>query len=148
MANNWDYVPEEREKAKAGDYRLEVLSASDGFSKTSNNPMITIVVQPNGTSVKISHYFVKNEYFNRNTTEFFDSFGITRGDFNILGWVGAVGAGRLKEDGDYLKVAYFIDPAKAAKLPEWVGEKPERQTITTLGESEDNSPIPFDELPD
>lgn len=142
---NFDYTPEERTKVQAGDYRLEVLSAEEKVSK-SGNPMIVVVVQPNASGIKITHYMVKNEYFNRNMTEFFDSFGITRGDFNLLGWVGAVGAGRLKEDENgYLKVAYFIDQAKAAKLPEWVGEKPERQRITEL---DDNSPTPFDELPD
>jgi len=144
--SNFDYVPEERTKVQAGDYRLEVLSAEETIAKSSGNPMIVIVVQPNGSNIKITKRIVKNEYFNRNMTEFFDSFGITRGDFNLLGWVGAIGAGRLREDDKgYLEVAYFLDSAKAAKLPEWVGEKPERQTITEI---EDSSPTPFDELPD
>jgi hypothetical protein len=143
---NWDYKPEERSRITAGDYRLEVLSAEEKLS-SKGSPMIVVVVRPNKSDVKISHYFVKNEYFNRNITEFFDSFGIERGDFEFLGWVGAVGAGRLKEDEKgYLKVHYFLSPEKAEKLPPWVGEKPERQKVSELG-GDFNESIPDEDLP-
>lgn len=133
--SNWDsYIPEESPKAEAGDFRCEVIAAEEGESKSSGKPMIIITVKPNGSNAKVKCYMVKNEYFNRNITSFFDSFGITRGDFNLLGWVGAVGAGKFAlDDEGYLKLKWFLSPKQAEKLPEWVGEKPERQTISSLG---------------
>ena len=79
--------------------------------------MIVVTVQPNGSNIKIQNYIVKNEYFNRNMTQFYDAFPqIQEGDFNMLGWVGCVGAARLKEDENgYLKVAWFIDYRRAGK---------------------------------
>ena len=75
-------------------------------------------------------------------TELFDSFNIDEGDFNFIGWVGAVGAAKLKTDENgYLK-AWFIKKDKAKDLPEWVGEMPERQTVTDFEavETEDDMP--------
>ena len=95
--SDWQYVPEERTRIGVGDHRLAVLSAEEKVS-SKGNQMIVIVVQPNNSDIKIAHYIVKNKYFNANITEFFDSFGIERGDFNFLTWPGAIGAGRLKED--------------------------------------------------
>lgn len=128
--SNWDdYKREEHAKLEPGDYRVEIVSAEEATSK-SGNPMIVIGVKPNGSNITIKHYIVKNEYFNRNMTDLFDSFNIDEGDFNFLTWVGAVGAAKLKEDEQgYLKVAWFIKKDKADKLPEWVGEMPERQTV-------------------
>jgi len=99
--------------------------------------MIVVTIQPNGSNIKIKHYIVKNDWFNRNMTELFDSFNIDEGDFNFVSWVGAVGAAKLKEDEKgYLKVAWFINRDKADNLPEWVGEMPERQTVTEFKEVE------------
>lgn len=146
--SSWDdYVPEEATRLSPGDYRCEVVGVEETTSKSSGLPMIVITVKPNGSNIKIKQYIVKNEYFNRNITSFFDSFGIERGDFNMLGWVGAVGAAKLKEDGDYLKVAWFLSPKQAEKLPPWEGEVPERQTVTVIGDfteiSDDEEDLPF-----
>ena len=129
--SNWnDYQREEAPRIEAGDHRVEIVNAEESVSKTSGNPMIVITVKPNGSNINIKHYIVKNQYFNRNMTEFFDSFNIDEGDFNFLTWTGAIGAAKLKEDdGGYLKVAYFINKEKASALPEWIGDKPERQTV-------------------
>jgi hypothetical protein len=129
--SNWnDYQREEAPRIEAGDYRVEIVEAEESISKSSGNPMIVVTVKPNGGNIKIKHFIVKNNYFNRNMTEFFDSFNIEEGDFNFLTWVGAVGAAKLKEDEQgYLKVAYFIKKEKAQSLPEWIGDKPERQTV-------------------
>lgn len=128
-----DYKPEEGgSRLEAGDYRCVVTDVEDTVSK-AGNPMIVVTVMPNGSTIKIKHYMVKNKYFNRNITEFFDSFGIERGDFNMPGWVGAVGAAKfVKDENDYLKVRWFLKPGQAKDLPEWVGPKPERQTVTDL----------------
>lgn len=144
--SNWDYTREESNRLSPGDYRVEIVDVQEAISKTSNNPMLVITVRPNGSNIKIQTYLVKNEHFNRNATQFFDAFPqIQEGDFNILGWVGCVGAARLKEDENgYLKVAWFLDARRAEKLPPWQGEMPERQTVTTLGGFTD---IEDDELP-
>lgn len=143
--SNWaDYVPEEAPRLSPGDYRCEVVGVEETVSK-AGNPMIVVTVMPNGSTIKIKHYMVKNQYFNRNITEFFDSFGIERGDFNLLGWVGAVGAAKfVKDENDYLKVRWFLKPGQAKDLPEWVGPKPKRQTVTDFAELDDSDgELPF-----
>ena len=97
-----------------------------------------------GSNITINHYIVKNEWFNRNMTDFFDSFNIDDGDFTLPTWVGAVGAARLKEDDrGYLKVQYFLDRRRAEKLPPWEGAVPERQELTKLEPLEDESELPW-----
>ena len=132
--SNWNYAREESANTGAGDYRFEVISAIETESKSSGKPMIVVEVKPNGAQFTVKNYFVQNEYFNRNMTSFFDSTGIEEGNFNLLTWVGAIGAARFKEDEQgYLKVGYFIDKRRAEKLPPWVGDIPERQTVTEIG---------------
>lgn len=131
---NWNYARESSTNVTAGDHRFEVVSAEESISKSSGKPMIVVEVKPNGAQFTVKSYFVQNEYFNRNMTQFFDSTGIEEGNFNLVTWVGATGAARFKEDdGGYLKVQYFLDQQRASKLPPWVGDMPERQTVTTIG---------------
>ena len=142
--SNWDsYQREERPRLTPGDYRVEIVSVEERESK-KGNPMLVIGVRPNGSDVIINQYIVKNEYFNRNMTDFFDSFNIDDGDFTLPTWIGAVGAARLKEDDQgYLKVHYFINKDRAEKLPPWEGKLPERQELTKIDEIEDDGDIPF-----
>ena len=141
---NWDsYQREERPRLSPGDYRVEIVSVEEKESK-KGNPMLVIGVRPNGSDIIINHYIVKNEYFNRNMTDFFDSFNIDDGDFTLPTWIGAVGAARLKEDDQgYLKVHYFINKDRAEKLPPWDGKMPERQTLTKIDEIEDDGDLPW-----
>lgn len=145
--SNWnDYRREEAPRLEAGDYRVEIVDVEEATSKSSGNPMIIVTIKPNGSNIKIKHYIVKNDWFNRNMTELFDSFNIDEGDFNFVGWIGAVGAARLKEDENgYLKVAWFIKQDKADKLPAWVGEMPERQTVTDFEAVETADDLPWEE---
>lgn len=146
--SNWDdFTREDRPRLAPGDYRVEIVSAEETTSK-KGSPMIVVGVRPNGSTITIKQYIVKNQYFNRNMTDFFDSFNIDEGDFTFPTWIGAVGAARLKEDDQgYLKVAYFINQEKADKLPPWVGQLPERQSVTELGgglsELDDDGELPF-----
>ena len=142
--SNWDsYRREERPRLAPGDYRVESVSVEEKESK-AGNPMLVIGVQPNGSKIIIYHYIVKNEWFNRNMTDFFDSFNIDDGDFTLPTWIGAVGAARLKEDEKgYLKVQYFINKDRAENLPPWQGKFPERQELTTLDPLENDGDIPF-----
>lgn len=141
---NWDdYRREERPRLTPGDYRVEIVSVEEKESK-AGNPMLVIGVQPNGSKIIIYHYIVKNEWFNRNMTDFFDSFNIDDGDFTLPTWIGAVGAARLKEDDKgYLKVQYFISEDRAEKLPPWEGKLPERQELTKLDDVEDDGELPW-----
>ena len=142
--SNWDsYQREERSRLSPGDYRVEIVSVEEKKSK-AGNPMLVIGVQPNGSKIIIYHYIVKNEWFNRNMTDFFDSFNIDDGDFTLPTWIGAVGAARLKEDDKgYLKVQYFISEDRAEKLPPWEGKLPERQELTKLDGVEDDGDLPW-----
>lgn len=136
--SNWDdYKREEAPRLEPGDYRVEIVDVEETTSKASGNPMIVVTIRPNGSNIKIKHYIVKNDWFNRNMTDLFDSFNIDEGDFNFVGWIGAVGAAKLKEDDNgYLEVAWFINKDKADKLPEWIGDMPERQSVTEFKEVE------------
>lgn len=144
--SNWsDFQREERARLAPGDYRVEIVGVEETTSKSSGKPMLVISVRPNGSTITIKHYIVKNEYFNRNMTEFFDSFNIDEADFTLPTWVGAVGAARLKEDKDgYLKVHWFISAEKAYDLPEWQGEFPKRQEMTKFEELEDDGELPWE----
>ena len=141
---NWDdYRREERPRLTPGDYRVGIVSAEEKESK-AGNPMLVIGIRPNGSNITINHYIVKNEWFNRNMTDFFDSFNIDDGDFTLPTWIGAVGAARLKEDDKgYLKVQYFISEDRAEKLPPWEGKLPERQELTKLDDVEDDGELPW-----
>jgi len=140
----WNYTPEETTRAVVGDYRCAVADAWEAVSKSSGKNMIVVTVKINGTNVKVNHYFVEGEYFNRNITSFFDSFGIKRGDFNLLGWVGCIGAAKFCEDDQgYTKVKWFLSPEQSEKLPAWEGEVPERQTVSNLVDVTDDDDLPF-----
>jgi hypothetical protein len=145
---NWDsYQREEREPQNkvTGKQRCVIVDVEETTTKSSGLPMIVVTVKPSGCNFKVKNYIVKNEYFNRNMTAFFDAFPeITDGDFNFLGWVGCEGAAMFAEDDrGYLTVKYFISPERAADLPPFEGDKPERQTISSLDDAEDDGELPF-----
>lgn len=144
---DWEYEREEEQRLTAGDYRVEIVSAEEKTSK-NGNPMIDIGIRPNNSGVTLHYYLVKNQYFNRNATRFFDAFPqIKPGSFELLTWVGCTGAARIEEDGDFMRVKYFIYPSQADSLPAWVGKKPEPQTVTSLDDDEllldDDEDMPF-----
>lgn len=142
------YIPEESSHMEAGNYRVKVVDVDETKSQKSGLPMIVITVQPNGSKMLIKHYIVRNDYFNRNITQFFDSFGIERGDFCFDGWIGAMGGAKLAEDDrGYLKVKWFLSQRQCENLPEWQGEKPERQTVGKLDEPRFEDIKPNDDLP-
>ena len=125
-----DFVREEVPRLEPGDYRVEITDVEETVSKSSGNPMLVITVKPNNVNIRIKHYIVKNEYFNRNLTEIYNSFNIDFGDQNFLGWVGAVGAAKLVEDENgYMKIKRLIPLERQDNLPAWVGSVPVRQTV-------------------
>ena len=143
----WDSYQRDESESRSnitGKLRCVIVGAEEKVSK-AGNPMIVIKVRPSGCNFSVTTWLVKNEKFNHNATQFFDCFKeITDGDFNLLSWIGAEGAAFFDlDDRGYMKVKYFIDAVKATDLPAFEGEKPERQAITTLDDSEDDGELPF-----
>lgn len=139
MPIEWKY---ERDDSKAaplepGDYRICIEEAEGRKSKTGKD-MISIKFRVgNGSNSVIYHNIVKGDYFNRNMTNFFDSFPeVGDGNFDFITWTGAMGAARLRHEqgSDYLKIWYFLSPKQSENLPEWKGDKPEKVEITELEE--------------
>ena len=73
---------------------------------------------------------------------FFDSFGITPGDFNVLNWRGKVGAAQIKheiyQDNTQARISYFILRSKQGSLPPW-----EEKDTTNVGSLRDDDPASF-----
>ena len=146
-----DYQREESKRVSPGKYRVAIVDVVECESKTSGKPMIVLTLQISGTQVKVKHFIVKNSHFNKNMTEFFDSFPtIGDGNFNFMEWVGAVGAGFFKEgEKGYLELRYFINPSQAKDLPEWEGEKPEQQKVASIFPGDNDAPpAPGDPITD
>ena len=137
------YRREESARLEPGDYRVAITEVEETVSK-SGNPMLVVTVRPSGSDIRIKHYIVKNDYFNRNLTSLKDSFGIADEDNEILGWIGAAGAARLAEDDrGYLKARWFIHQNKQGTLPPWEGEQPNRQQVQDFEELADDDDLPF-----
>lgn len=139
--SNYVYV-DAKPSIQEGDYRVEVVLAEKTVS-SKGKEMIVVGLKPNGYDITVKDYIVEGDYFNNNMSRFFDAFPqIETGDFNFITWVGCVGACKFKKDAEgYLRVAKYLTPEQAKKLPEWSGKIPERQTVTTLEDNEDD--IPF-----
>lgn len=130
----------------SGDYRVVVVNAEEGVTKSSGKGCFIITLRPSGASFTIRHYIVEGEYFNDKMSRFFDAFpSIGEGNFNPTSWIGAEGAARLGPDKNgYSEIKWFIDPKRAEKLPPFEGEKPEQQSVTTLEDLDDaEAEIPF-----
>ena len=150
--SNWDSYKreeQERESAVVGKNRVVITEATEAVtgpnSKNPGTPMIVIKVRPSGRRFTVTHRIVKNDWFNRNMTQFFDAFPeIEDGDFNFLSWVGCEGAAFFKEDAQgYTQVSYFLSPERSADLPPFEGDKPERQQITKLDDGDLSDDLPF-----
>ena len=147
--SNWsDYQREEREHESkiTGKLRCVITAAEEGVSKTSGKPMIIVTVRPSGCRFTVKNYIVKNDNFNRNMTDFFDTFpSIGEGNFDFLTWVGAMGAANFGEDErGYLKIKWWVTSDKANTLPPFEGDIPEQQSVSTLEELEgDDGDLPF-----
>lgn len=142
----WNYQREDsRTDALKGKYRCVIVDVEETTSKTSGLPMIVVTVRPSGTKFKVKTYIVKNDKFNKNMTQFYDSFPeIQEGTFSFVEWVGCEGAAEFGEDEQgYTRLKWFISAQKAESLPPFEGEKPERQVVSKIDEMDDDD----DELP-
>ena len=135
---DWNFKREDqaKESAVVGKHRVVITDVEETVtgpnSKNPGTPMIVVKVRPSGRRFKVTYRIVKNDYFNKNMTQFF------------LTWPGCEGAAMFKEDDrGYTQIAYFLSPEKAADLPPFEGEKPERLTVTSLDDTDDDE-LPFD----
>ena len=130
MANEFDWNYEETkndfesEQIPNGDYRMIIRGAEKAMSKDTVNPkkMIKLKLGVSGYAKNIYHYIVflpnNREITNRNLTNFFRSFGIEGGNFNLDSYLGKEGAGRLEIDSNgYEKVKYFLEGTMKDRLP-------------------------------
>ena len=130
MANEFDWNYEETksdfesEQIPNGDYRMVIRGAEKAMSKDTVNPkkMIKLKLGVSGYAKNIYHYIVflpnNREITNRNLTNFFRSFGIEGGNFNLNSYLGKEGAGRIEIDSNgYEKVKYFLEGTMKDRLP-------------------------------
>ena len=98
-----------------GDHRVRIASAEEQISG-SGRQMIKLVLEVSGYNSTIWHFVVfmpeNQKLTNQKLGEFFNSFGIQQGNFNLNSWVGKVGAAKVKHE-EYngeasAKIAYFI----------------------------------------
>lgn len=126
---SWNYQREETSFAPLpeGKYRIRIRSVEKAMSSKGND-MLVFQFDVSGSNKVLFYYLVflndKPEITNGKLTQFFDSFkDIKDGDFNIMNWVGKVGACMVKHE-DYQgepreRVSYFIKADKQDSLPPW-----------------------------
>ena len=93
MFSNYDYKkynPTAVELPPPGRYTVSIEEASNTYSKAGNT-MIKVVFLLNGKNTKIFHYFVDNEYIQRKLDQFYNSFNIQPGNFDLQSWLGKTG---------------------------------------------------------
>ena len=130
MANEFDWNYEETksdfesEVIPNGDYRMIIRGAEKAMSKDIIKPkkMIKLKLGVSGYAKSLYHYIVflpdNREVTNRNLTNFFRSFGIQGGNFNLDSYLGKEGAGRVEIDSNgYEKVKYFLEGNMKDRLP-------------------------------
>ena len=125
----WNYQREETSFAPLpeGKYRIRVSGVEKAQSKNGNE-MLVLKFDVSGSAKTLYYYIVfmpdKPEITNGKLTQFFDSFkDIKDGDFDILNWVGKVGACMIKHElynGETReRISYFIKADKQDSLPPW-----------------------------
>lgn len=160
MAINWTFDNSQYEEQSfksipIGEHRVRIASAEEQTSSKSGNQMIKLVLDVSGYNSTIWHYVVfmpdKQEYTNQKLGELFSSFGIQPGNFNLAGWVGKVGAAKVKheqyEGETNAKISYFIGKDRQDKLPDWV-EPSNKAAVTGGGNNNGFTPVDVpDDLP-
>ena len=153
MANEFDWNYEETksdfesEQIPNGDYRMIIRGAEKAMSKDTVNPkkMIKLKLGVSGYAKNIYHYIVflpnNREITNRNLTNFFRSFGIEGGNFNLNSYLGKEGAGRIEIDSNgYEKVKYFLEGTMKDRLPDFAPPAKKAKVVEPKQEEDD---IPF-----
>lgn len=137
---SWSYQREERPAFSVipeGAHRVRIAEATKSVSKNGND-MLSLKLEVSGHNGYLFDHIVflqdRPEITNGKLTAIFDSFkDIKEGDFNLAGWVGKVGAAKVKHeeyDGDtQAKVHYYVKADKQGDLPPW--QEPQRESKQT-----------------
>ena len=142
----WNYEREEKtfDKIPEGMYRVRIDDAEMTQSKAGND-MIKLTIAVSGQSRTIWDYIVfmndNPSITNAKLTAIYDSFGIPEGNMKLSDWAGKVGAAKVKHDGDYEKIHFYLSRDKAASLPAWVEgrtQAPGKSLLDTLDDG-----VPF-----
>ena len=128
---NWNFDSTQYEETSfkpipVGEYRMRVASAEEQTS-SSGRQMIKLVLEVSGFNSTIWHWLVfmpdNQKLTNQKLGEFWNSFGIPQGNFNLQSWVGKVGAAKVKHEEYHgaanAKISYFISKDRQDKLPAW-----------------------------
>ena len=137
----WNYQREEQhfEPLPEGRYRIRIKAVQKAQSSKGND-MLVLQFDVSGSAKTLYYYIVfmpdKPEITNGKLTQFFDSFkDIKDGDFDILNWVGKVGACMIKHElynGEKReRISYFIKADKQKDLPPWQEETTSSVTAGT-----------------
>lgn len=132
MSINWNFNSGDYEEQvgfkpiPVGEHRVRIASAEEQTS-SKGNQMIKLVLDVSGYNSTIWHFLVflpdNPKLVNQKLGELWNSFGIAQGDFNLNGWVGKVGAAKVKhenyDDAPQPKIAYFIARHRQDSLPAW-----------------------------
>ena len=125
MSWNEAYAPEERRRMAKGNHRVAITEVEDTVSKSSGKPMLVVHFKTDINDRDYRTYYVQNDYFNANITEFFDKMGIERGNFDFDSWVGKMGGAYFdRDENGYWKLFYLMDRSELDNLPAWEGEVP------------------------
>lgn len=140
----WQFKREETEfeELAEGRYRVMIVDAEMAVSK-SGNDMLVIKMQVSDSKRNLWNYITflddRPEITNRMLTQFFDSFGIDDGNFNLKSYLGKIGGCQVKHDQDgRARVQYFLSKKQQESLPAWKGEAPKFEELD--GEDEE---LPF-----
>lgn len=142
----WQFKREETEfeELAEGRYRVMIVDAQMAVSKSSGNDMLVIKLQVSGSKRNLWNYITflddRPEITNRMLTQFFDSFGIDDGNFNLKSYLGKIGGCQVKHDDQgRAKIQYFLSKKQQEALPAWKGEVPKFEELPDGDEEE----LPF-----
>ena len=148
---NWnfnaaDYEEQSFKPIPVGDHRVRIASAEEQTS-SNGKQMIKLVLDVSGYNATIWHYLVflpdNAKLTNQKLGEFWNSFGIPQGNFDLSSWQGKVGAAKVKHEPyngeDTAKIAYFIAKDRQEKLPFWV--EPSNKAALTGGMTPTMPPV-------
>ena len=147
-AGNYELIPQ-------GPHRVRIETVEEAVSRTGYE-MLKLTLTVSGYSGKLWYYLVfmedRPEITNSNLGAVYDSFGIIPGDLNYRGWVGKVGAARVKHE-EYrgeltAKVGRLIAKGRQGDLPPWTepaGKKSGGAGGQDFGSIRDSFPEPVSE---
>ena len=143
----WQFKREESEfeELAEGRYRVMIVDSEMAVSK-SGNDMLVIKLQVSGTNRNLWNYITflddRPEITNRMLTQFFDSFGIEDGNFNLNSYLGKIGGCQVKHDQDgRARVQYFLSKKQQEALPPWKGDSPKSPKFEELPGGDEELPF-------